>query len=166
MSAVSRISAPDPVDVSAGVSTPADTLWMMFQVAGAPYGMPLEYVGKVLPVMTLRDVPGTPAHVRGLMNVHGQSLPVVDFAALACISGDKGYSLESPILLIECGRWRLGLLVDEVLGIELLHTGAFEQHAQVCEAGGLFHATTRTGHGQALCVDVERLCALGRPDEA
>lgn len=164
MSAV--ISNVEQAGLSAAASANADALWMMFRVAAAPYGVPLAYVSKVLPVMTLRDVPGTPDHVRGLMNVHGQSVPVVDFAALAGIAGDRGYSLESPILLIECGNWRLGLLIDEVLGIETLHSKVFEEHADVCETGGLFHATTRTDHGQALCVDVERLCALGRPGGA
>ena len=42
--------------------------------------IPLQYIIKVFPLMELKEIPGTPPYCAGLMNVRGESIPVIDLA--------------------------------------------------------------------------------------
>lgn len=77
---------------------------------------PLEQVNEILyyPSMTL--VPGTMPWVKGLANIRGSLLPVMD---LQSYLGQPAIHLRqhSRIMVINQGEMTAGLLVDEVMGL-------------------------------------------------
>jgi twitching motility protein PilI len=78
----------------------------------------LNDIREVMPVPTIMArVPGAKTWVRGLANVHGQLLPIID--TQACL--DNRITLLEPrtrVLVINQAGVNAGLLVDEVLGIK------------------------------------------------
>jgi purine-binding chemotaxis protein CheW len=54
--------------------------YLSFTIAGTDYGLPILVVKEILQYEELTRVPGTPASIRGVLNVRGQVVPVVDLA--------------------------------------------------------------------------------------
>jgi hypothetical protein len=75
--------------------------------------LPVSVVRRVLSGGTLTPLPCAPAHVVGLVSDRGAPLPVVcvdpwiDEPVRGCRSGE-------PVLVLECGGLRFGVIVDRV----------------------------------------------------
>jgi purine-binding chemotaxis protein CheW len=54
--------------------------YLLFLVAGLELAVPLESVSEIVPYEGVSTVPGTPAHVRGVVPVRGRVVPVIDLA--------------------------------------------------------------------------------------
>lgn len=54
--------------------------YLSFSVAGNDYGLPILKVREILPFEGATPVPGTPPSIRGVVNVRGAVVPVVDLA--------------------------------------------------------------------------------------
>ena len=99
---------------------------LVFTIGSDRYGLPLRAVARVLPVLALKQLPGAPDFVAGLMDLHGAPVPVLDVSRLAGLKAEQIW-LDSRIVLIdypveaslENGATRqLGLLVEHVVGID------------------------------------------------
>jgi chemotaxis-related protein WspB len=95
---------------------------LVFAIGSDRYGLPLQAVARVLPVVALKQIPLAPAYVAGLMDLHGVPVPVLDISRLAGVPADQLW-LDSRIVLVDYplddGSTRpLGLLVEHVTGIE------------------------------------------------
>jgi chemotaxis-related protein WspB len=58
-------------------------LFLLFQLGADRYALPARDVVEVVPLVTLKEHPGAPRGVAGLMDYRGQAVPVVDVSALA-----------------------------------------------------------------------------------
>ena len=56
------------------------TQFLSFTLAGSDYGLPILKVREILSYEGSTPVPGTPASIRGVVNVRGAVVPVVDLA--------------------------------------------------------------------------------------
>jgi chemotaxis-related protein WspB len=77
-------------------------------------------VVRVLPVARLKALPGAPHFVPGLLDLHGEALPVIDVSRLAGTPPDA-VRYDTRILLVDvhvAGRARrLGLKCERVIGV-------------------------------------------------
>ena len=92
---------------------------LVFEVAGTLYALPIADVTEVTEVGRIAAVPSLRATVGGVMNHHGDALPVVRRGALFEVGQGE---LPEPQNLLVLGRSpddasRLGLPVDCVLGL-------------------------------------------------
>ena len=90
---------------------------MVFRLGRDRYALPLSAIRQVevAPARYTR-VPRAPAPVRGVVNLGGRVVPVVDLGMLLSVHA-AGERLERLILL-ELGRRDLGLLVTAIDGVE------------------------------------------------
>lgn len=87
-----------------------------FWVDGQLYGLELAIIREIRAWSGVTPLPGTPAHVRGVVNLRGTILPVFDLRAFFGL-GLTEPGEESVIIVMRAGgRW-LGLLADAVLEI-------------------------------------------------
>ena len=91
----------------------------VFQAAGHRYAMDAAWVQAVHPLVRAKPVPGAPAWLAGVIDVHGEFVPLVDSAALLNGTGNVQRTLGARILLIDTGvgegvRARFGLAVDRI----------------------------------------------------
>ena len=100
-------------------------------IEGARMGIPVENVREVVALANLTPVPSAPPIVRGVSQVRGQVLPVLDPAVRAGVGQGFGVGvavgtgheprtprLGDAIVLVELDGVRAALLVDEVIGVE------------------------------------------------
>jgi chemotaxis-related protein WspB len=93
---------------------------MVFHIGRERFALPLASVLRVLPVARLKALPGAPHFVPGLLDLHGEALPVIDVSRLAGTPPDA-VRYDTRILLIDvyaAGRARrLGLKCERVAGV-------------------------------------------------
>ena len=96
---------------------------LLFRTGGRFLAIDAGAVREILPAAPATRIPGAPAAVRGLVNVRGTLVTVVD-AALAVGaaptpgSGEAGGGSAGPTLvLVEQGIRTIGLIVDDVLDL-------------------------------------------------
>ncbi len=155
----------DPAACSAtrqfGIAVQAGGLEVFkFKIPGMRLCAPLGDIKKVLPLMELQPVPGAPRYLRGLMNLHGRSIPVIDLAARLGYGGYTHCNLETPILLCEHEGLQTGLIVDKVIGIETLEQDAWQQTSAFDNAGLLLSGTVQTQFGLSQVLCMERVIAV------
>ena len=92
---------------------------LTFEVGGATYALPIAGVLEVAEVAPLACVPTLRPQLAGVVNHHGDALPVIDRAVLLDL--EAGELPEPQHVLVICGARpdgaRLGLPVDRVLGL-------------------------------------------------
>lgn len=91
--------------------------YLSFRLAGGDYAVPILKVREILQVDAITPVPGTPPSIRGVINLRGSVVPVIDLAAkfgLAATAATRW----TCILVIEISRGDghtiLGILADAV----------------------------------------------------
>jgi chemotaxis-related protein WspB len=99
---------------------------LVFHIGRERYALPLARVDRVLPAARLQELPGAPDYVRGLLNLHGEPVPVVDLSRLAGTPPDE-VRYDTRILLVHvpaAGRVRrLGLKAERVTGVTSIDGG-------------------------------------------
>jgi purine-binding chemotaxis protein CheW len=93
---------------------------LVCRVVGEQYALEMRLLREVRRAAGLTPVPCTPAHVAGILNVRGEVLTVLDLAVALGLRGPAVASEMAEAVVIELPQGRVGLLVDEVLGVEAL----------------------------------------------
>jgi purine-binding chemotaxis protein CheW len=94
---------------------------VVFRVAGERFALPLPAVREVvLPQPPFARVPRSSDAVRGVMNLRGRVVAVVDLAALVGLSPQQLQPGQGQVLILDHGKRVLGLLIGGVLGVEPL----------------------------------------------
>ena len=85
--------------------------WMCFTLAGVTYALNVLQLREVLPRVTVEPVPGAPPAVRGVLNLRGEIVTLLDLRRwLDLPAGPE----DGPVLVLEHGGQSLGLRVDAV----------------------------------------------------
>ncbi len=88
-----------------------------FRLDGESFGLPVETVREVIRVGDITRVPQSPAHIRGVTNLRGRILPVVEIRTRLGLAPLVPRSTARIIVAEVRGRV-LGLLVDSVAQVQ------------------------------------------------
>jgi purine-binding chemotaxis protein CheW len=80
------------------------------------YGIEVNKVKEVAKPFQITPIPGTPSHIMGLMNLHGEILCVVDLKVLLAM-GTAGSTENSKIIVVKTAEGPVGVFCDEVIDI-------------------------------------------------
>jgi purine-binding chemotaxis protein CheW len=134
--------------------------YLTFTLAGEDYGIGILKVKEIIGMMAITSVPRTPDFVKGVINLRGKVIPVVDLR-LKFNMGKIDYTERTCIIVVEIDTEKetilLGIVVDsvsEVLNIqadEIEDSPAFGTHLDTDYILGL--AKTDTGVKILLNID-------------
>lgn len=99
------------------------------------YGVDIACVNTVLTPQPITPVPNVPEHVRGVMNLRGRILPVIDLRTrlgLPDLAPEKQKS--SRIVIMDVEGVTAGLIVDAVSEVLRLPTASIEPSASLLNA--------------------------------
>ena len=104
---------------------------LVFHIGPDRYGLALAGVARVLPVVALKHLPLAPPFVAGLMDLHGEPVPVIDLSRLAGLVPAQTW-FDTRIILVDYpladgAKACLGLLAEHVTGIEALDPAALRE---------------------------------------
>jgi purine-binding chemotaxis protein CheW len=93
--------------------------YVVFRVVGERYALPLGTVREVVvPQPPFARVPRVSEAVRGVMNLRGRVLPVVDLAPLVGLPPQPLAGGQGQVLVLEREKRSLGFLIGQVIGVE------------------------------------------------
>jgi purine-binding chemotaxis protein CheW len=111
--------------------------YLTFALAGEEYGLPVLKVREIIKILDITVVPQAPPHVKGVINLRGKVIPVVDLR-LKFGFASQDYDERTCIIVIEVAlqssKVMMGVVVDavsEVLTItsdEIEATPEFGEH--------------------------------------
>jgi purine-binding chemotaxis protein CheW len=91
--------------------------YLTFALSNEEYGLPVLKVREIIKMMDITAVPQVPAHVRGVINLRGKVIPVVDLR-LKFGFASQDYTERTCIIVVEvalsAGPVMMGIIVDHV----------------------------------------------------
>ena len=100
-------------------------IWVTFTLDNEIFSLPVRVIHEILRVSTITKVPHAPEPVRGITNMRGRVLPVVDLRirlGMKAVEADNA----TRILVVESKKRLIGLLVDSVQQVMRLSTKGIE----------------------------------------
>lgn len=117
----------DEPDVLGGA---APGKYLTFSLNGEEYGMAVLKVREIIKMLDITNVPQVPAHVKGVINLRGKVIPVIDLRVKFGF-GEAEHTERTCIIVVEVstdhGKVVMGLIVDAVS--EVMSIGAEEMEA-------------------------------------
>lgn len=132
---------------------------LIFHIGPDSYGLRLDAIVRVLPLLELKRLPLAPAAVAGLMDYQGAPVPVIDLSALAGLAPCQDY-FDTRILLVDYEapdgmHHPLGLLAEHVRGIRELAPEALRDSG--VRAAPFLGPVASADDGMVQLVELERM---------
>ena len=133
-------------DAAPGAAAPAPSVAaaaqrvLLFAVAGQVYGCEIDVVREIVPNRRATRLPGAPAFVRGLINLRGTLVTVIDLGLR--LGRESSVRPESSIVLAEHEGKLVGVIVDDLMDVQPLLDSQVEPAAERDRGGivrGLGH---------------------------
>lgn len=87
--------------------------YMTFQVGQDVYGIELKYVNEILQVQPITPIPEVEPFIKGLINLRGKIIPVIDVAARFCKEPFE-YNDRTCVIVIEVKSVEVGLIIENI----------------------------------------------------
>lgn len=99
--------------------------YLTFTLGSETYGLEILKVREIIGThgVTITSVPQLPANARGVMNLRGVVIPIIDLR-LKFNMAEKEYNRETCIIVLTVGRQLMGIVVDAVSEVLDIGEGA------------------------------------------
>lgn len=91
--------------------------YLVFELGGEEFGIRVQKVREIMGVQDITAVPQTPAHIKGVINLRGKVIPVVDLRLKFGLP-EQAYTQRTCIIVVqvknEGGPMLMGIVVDGV----------------------------------------------------
>ena len=91
--------------------------YVIFSLAGENYGLKIDYVETIERIMEITRVPKTPDYVKGVINLRGEIVPVIDLRSRLGIS-TSNYGNDTRIIVNKIDDILIGLIVDSAYEVK------------------------------------------------
>jgi purine-binding chemotaxis protein CheW len=145
--------------------------YMTFKLATEEYGVEILHVREIIGLMDITRVPRTADYVRGVINLRGKVIPVVDLRLK--FGMERIEPTEQTVIIVvqhQLGDQSVttGLLVDEVLEVLNVENGMMEPppiFGGDAGDGAFLVGVGKVGPRMVFLLDIERVLQGGSPVE-
>ena len=136
--------------------------FLTFLLGSEEYGIPINKIKEIIGIMDITSVPRTPVFIKGVINLRGKIIPVMDLR-LKFELGEKDYNQRTCIIVVEIdfsgSRRLMGIVVDTVSEVVNIQKNDIELPPQY---GGRMDTAFLTGMGKVkgkviLLLDIEQV---------
>ncbi len=107
-------------------------LFLTFTLKNQVYGIEIQYVREIVDIQKITRVPGVADYIKGLINLRGQVIPVLDVRLRFGVESRK-YDSRTCIIVVEVDETMVGLIVDRVADVLIIS----EDKIQIPPSAGL-----------------------------
>jgi purine-binding chemotaxis protein CheW len=129
-----RGNALKPVRADRGAEEKHWQKFVTFFLEKEEYGLPISRVQEINRVGEITRVPNAPAHVRGVINLRGKIVPVIELKSRLKL-GKSEINKDSRVVVVEHGPKLLGFLVDRVSQVLNLSSDEIETAPEEVDQG-------------------------------
>ncbi|MCR5792732.1 MAG: chemotaxis protein CheW [Lachnospiraceae bacterium] len=90
--------------------------YMSFRLGNEYYGIGINYVNEIIGIQPITEVPKTEDYIRGLINLRGKIIPVID-VRIRFGKEPVPYNDRTCIIVIEVNRFVVGVIVDTIADV-------------------------------------------------
>ena len=87
--------------------------FLTFQLQNEEYGLEILKVREIMGLLNITHVPQTPDYVKGVINLRGQVIPVIDLRAKFSMP-EGSYDERTCIIVVDVSGLLMGIVVDTV----------------------------------------------------
>ncbi len=128
---------------------------LVVELGEAVYGMDSEAVREVVPLQAGTRLPGAPPWIRGVMNLRGQLVTVLDLTHR--LTGSPTRNPEGSTVVVQSGARTIGLVVDDVRDVQEVEVSDAGDLPHDSPARALLNGMGRLDERVVLVVDVDEL---------
>jgi len=131
--------------------------YLTFVVDGDTYGIEIRYVTEIIGLQKITPVPDMPAFVRGIINLRGKIIPVMDMR-VRFNKPFREYMERTCIIVVDIRDLSIGLIVDSVAEVVNIPAGAVAPPPELTRRGNRFIMGIGQAAGEVkLLLDCEKL---------
>lgn len=145
--------------------------YMTFKLAQEEYGLPILRVREIIGLMDITRVPKTREFIRGVINLRGKVIPVIDLRlkfGMPRLSATD----QTVIIVVQCaasdGTLTMGVLVDEVLEVMSIEASQIEPPPRFGSGGAETQFVLGVGKTERRVIfllDIERVLSVEEATE-
>lgn len=139
--------------------------YLTFVLAGEEYGIGILKVKEIIGMLPITIVPQTPAYIKGVINLRGKVIPVIDLR-VKFILDEAEYTEKTCIIVVEIisdGRMVLmGIVVDSVSDVLNIKAGEIEETPSFGTRLNteFILGMAKAGSGIKILLDIDRILSL------
>lgn len=131
-----------------------------FRLNQQTYALPIEPIAQIIEMVTITPILEVEDSVEGVINVRGTAVPVVNLRRKFGLP-EAPLQLDTPIILVQVDHRKVGLIVDEVIGVLSLASAQVIRTADILperlDKAPLLQGLAHTSDGTVLLLEPERL---------
>ena len=135
--------------------------YLSFSLAEGEYAVKILHVREIRGIGPITPLPNAPHHLKGVMNLRGAIVPVVDLkVALGLPESD--YDKFTVIIVLSVGGRTMGFVVDSVCDVVSLESTDIENTSEIGNGvdDALIDGIARAQERFIILLDVERIAAV------
>lgn len=99
---------------------------VVFRIGSEYYGIDIFRVHEIIRIREITPIPRTEAYIRGLVNLRGKTIPVVDLRLRMNLPESED-SDNTRIIVVESEHGNVGMVVDSVTEVVSLETDCIDE---------------------------------------
>ena len=131
---------------------------VVFSLANESYGIDIGAVREIIRTQEITKVPRTPTYVRGVINLRGRVIPVVDLPARLSLPQTDATG-DSRIVVVDINGIDIGVIVDQVTEVMRIKDDTIEPPSSVITTADLDYLTgiAKTDGAMIILLDLDRV---------
>ncbi len=131
--------------------------YLTFHLAGEDYGIEIRHVTEIIGIQKITEVPDMPQYVKGVINLRGKVIPVMD-VRLRFHMSERDYDDRTCIIVVYVNGTSVGLVVDEVSEVVDIPSANIEPPPASGGGGGQYiQGMGKVGDKVKILLEVEKL---------
>ena len=100
--------------------------YLTFVLGKEEYGIEILKVREIIGLMDITTVPKTPGYMKGVINLRGKVIPIVDLR-LKFSMPEEQHTQETCVIVVEVNNTSIGIIVDSVSEVLDIKSGEIEE---------------------------------------
>lgn len=132
--------------------------YLTFFVDGQLYTIPTQEVVEIIRVQPITYMPNLPDYVKGVINLRGKIVPLID-VRLKFRKEEREYDSRTSIIIVENGEMTVGLIVDAVKDVRDISSDQIQNAPKYEKASGnhYIRAIVNLERESAMVLDVPKI---------
>jgi purine-binding chemotaxis protein CheW len=132
--------------------------YLTFVLNREEYGIEIKHVIEIIGIQNITSVPDMPSYIKGVINLRGKVIPVMDVRMRFSIS-EQAYNERTCIIVITVNEQLVGLIVDEVSEVLDIPKSSVEPPPKVSRGAGnkFVHGMGKVGDAVKILLNADRL---------
>jgi purine-binding chemotaxis protein CheW len=132
--------------------------YLTFKIADEEFAIPIGHVIEIVGIQKITEVPDMPAFVKGVINLRGKVIPVMDVRLRFHLEAVE-YDDRTCVVVVSVGETTIGLVVDTVSEVVDIPEGNISPPPRFSSSGSGRYVSGmgKIGDAVKIIIDVQRL---------